>query len=276
MSKEEQILVIPAALAMDAIKAASIRLSGSLPESTDGFFPSDDSLLPILQENATFVPRQPAEDNPELKQLIVYALVTHGDKILCYKRGKVGAEARLHAKHSVGIGGHINPEDWDLGATGAQAFNTALARELQEEVGILGSHIAGVRLLGLVNEDGTDVGRVHLGLVYEVGLAGIAGLKFEEALVEPQWLSMAELKASEELELWSSLVVEAVQHRPGYQVRVIEEKDDLDDRLDRLNAFLDSPQFDDVDPAERERMLKQRNCMAELSAILGERIDAFQ
>jgi predicted NUDIX family phosphoesterase len=158
MSTEEQILVVPAALAMDAIKAASIRTNGKLPESTDGFFPSDDSLLPILQENATFVPRQPAEDNPELKQLIVYALVTHDGKVLCYKRGKVGAEVRLHAQHSVGIGGHINPEDWDLGATGVQAFNTALARELQEEIGILGSHIAGVRLLGLVNEDGTDVG----------------------------------------------------------------------------------------------------------------------
>lgn len=59
-----------------------------------------------------------------------------------------------------------------------------------------------------------------------------------------------------------------------YQVRVIKEKEDLDEKLVRLNAFL---QKNDVPliPEERERLLRQEMCMKLYSQVLGERIGAF-
>jgi predicted NUDIX family phosphoesterase len=285
MSQEEQILVVPAELAKEAIAHCYRKVGTEVV--TDGFHRASESLLPMLQEQAVFVPRTPAEEDPSLKQLIVYALVAYQGRILCYTRGKVGGEARLHAKKSIGIGGHINPEDWDLGALGAQAFRSTLTRELQEEVGILEAHIADVQFLGLVNEDQTDVGRVHLGLVYYVELFGLEGLKFEDALVNPIWVDEIDMRAEDNFELWSVLVRDAawfgtgaaprdeVPQRPDYQVRVIEEKRELDERLERLTAFLHSPKFDEVYVEERERLIRQHSLMVDLSAVLGERIAAF-
>ena len=61
--------------------------------------------------NNFFMDRGEAEDDPSHKQLIPYALFHYKGKFLNYQRGKSGGEARLHAKRSLGIGGHINPVD---------------------------------------------------------------------------------------------------------------------------------------------------------------------
>ena len=62
-------------------------------------------------KNNFFIDRGAAEEDPSFKQLIPYCLFKHGDRYLHYVRGKSGGESRLHAKGSVGIGGHINPVD---------------------------------------------------------------------------------------------------------------------------------------------------------------------
>lgn len=283
MSNNEQILVIPATVAADLID--STHPYEPQLQSRDGFHPCQDvSLLSSIHAQASFADRQPAEEDPSKKQIIVYALVAFEGKILCYKRGKVGEEVRLHAKRSIGVGGHINPEDWDLGAPGPQAFDTALTRELQEELGILTAHIESVQLLGLVNEDTSPVGQVHLGLVYMVELRGTHGLVFEEALVEPIWLTEEELLKLEDLELWSSMVRDALfaqkgvvdeAVRPAYQQRVIIEKEVLDAKLAKLALFRDSRGFLDLDAEEQHRLVRQHDIMADYSQVLGERIAAF-
>ncbi len=283
MSNNEQILVIPATVAADLID--STHPYEPQLQSRDGFHPCQDvSLLSSIHAQASFADRQPAEEDPSKKQIIVYALVAFEGQVLCYKRGKVGEEVRLHAKRSIGVGGHINPEDWDLGAPGPQAFDTALTRELQEELGILTAHIESVQLLGLVNEDTSPVGQVHLGLVYMVELRGTHGLVFEEALVEPIWLAEGDLLRLDDLELWSSLVrdalfatkqVEPDTGIPEWQSRVITEKDDLDIKLGKLGEFLHTQMFADLPADERERMVRQHNHMTDYSKVLGERIQAF-
>lgn len=60
-----------------------------------------------------------------------------------------------------------------------------------------------------------------------------------------------------------------------HQIRVVAEKRELDERLQRLVAFMDAVTFAELPEAERARMTRQRDVMTELSAVLGERIDAF-
>ena len=92
--------------------------------------------LPVFLEpgNHFFVPRAEAEEDPSLKQLIPYVVVTAGEKLLHYRRGSGSGETRLLKKGSVGIGGHINDGDGLGEAFDAAAYQRALMRELQEEL----------------------------------------------------------------------------------------------------------------------------------------------
>jgi hypothetical protein len=62
---------------------------------------------------------------------------------------------------------------------------------------------------------------------------------------------------------------------PPHQIRVMAEKHERDAELDRLVAFMGTATFAELPEAERARMTRQRDLMTELSAVLGERIEAF-
>ncbi len=247
----------------------------------EGFHEAFNGHLMWLAASAKFVPRAPAESDPTLKQLIVYAIVEHDGKTLCYTRGKVGEEVRLHAKRSIGVGGHINPGDVDLADPGVKVFQDAVTRELTEELGLLQAHIKGATLIGVVNENASPVGQVHLGLVYHVQLHGTHGVAFEETMVNPVWLSDDELVAVEDLEPWSHIIrgylrpAQPDTDMPGWQTLVINEKAQLDEKLVVLTTFLGTPAFDALRVEERERLTRQHNHMTEYSKVLGERIQAF-
>jgi hypothetical protein len=61
----------------------------------------------------------------------------------------------------------------------------------------------------------------------------------------------------------------------AFQERVIDEKAQLDDRLDKLSAFLKRASSQQVPGPERARLLLQENVMQQYSRILAERIAAF-
>ncbi len=60
-----------------------------------------------------------------------------------------------------------------------------------------------------------------------------------------------------------------------HELRVFEEKKQLDDRLGALRSFLDSQLFAGIAEGERYRLRRQAEVMAEYSRILAERIAAF-
>jgi hypothetical protein len=60
-----------------------------------------------------------------------------------------------------------------------------------------------------------------------------------------------------------------------YQQRVVEEAEQLDERIDKLFAFTDHPQFKLIPEDERDRMYRQLDAMRLYSLILHERIEAF-
>lgn len=60
-----------------------------------------------------------------------------------------------------------------------------------------------------------------------------------------------------------------------HEQRVVAEKADLDEKLNRLRAFIDGDVFVGLDGAEKDRLRRQAVYMGAYSAVLGDRIDAF-
>jgi predicted NUDIX family phosphoesterase len=91
--------------------------------------------------------------------------VTSGSSVLCVQRHRRQSESRLHGLWSIGIGGHIDEQD-----AGADPIRTGLRRELDEELCFREPVLAKAepRFLGLLNDDGTEVGSVHVGLVFQL------------------------------------------------------------------------------------------------------------
>ena len=170
-----------------------------------------DRYLPSLlaRENNFFTPRAPAETNPELKQIIPYVLLVHGERVFHYVRGKKAGEQRLVAKGSLGIGGHMNDGDEGLFALDREAYNVAVQREVAEEVFIetkFTNHI-----VALLNDDSNEVGRVHLGVVHIFRLESDAARKRESVITESGFLTIPELRARRDtLETWSQLCLDGL------------------------------------------------------------------
>lgn len=157
--------------------------------------------------NNLFLPRSAAEDDPSYKQLIPYLLIRHGDHLLRYTRGKTGGESRLHAKISIGIGGHINDGDTQATHFDEATYNRAVERELHEELTITGSYHQ--RIAALLNDDDTPVGRVHLGIVHVIDVDSPLITPREDAIGELAFTTVAELFSERErLENWSRLCLD--------------------------------------------------------------------
>jgi predicted NUDIX family phosphoesterase len=180
---------------------------------TDGMDVAVERLLDPA--NHFFMDRAEAEEDPSFKQLIPYCVFRHGERILHYTRGKSGGESRLHAKISVGVGGHINPVDADSGRTGPEVYHAAVARELEEELELPGGQSQ--RIIGLLNDDSNPVGRVHLGIVHLIDIESDAVSSREDALANLAFSPLADLNSEhfERLETWSAFCVRHLAEMRG-------------------------------------------------------------
>lgn len=61
----------------------------------------------------------------------------------------------------------------------------------------------------------------------------------------------------------------------AHQERVITEKADLDEKIEKLRVFFTTPLFGGLDGAEQDRLSRQFSYMCSYSAVLEERIAAF-
>ena len=167
-----------------------------------------EKYLPALlaRENNFFTARTAAETNPALKQIIPYVVLVHGETVLHYVRGKKGGEQRLVAKGSIGIGGHMNDEDEGLFAFDRAAYDAAVQREVGEELRLETGYTN--HLVALLNDDSSEVGQVHLGVVHVFRLESAEVQKGEAMITELQFLNRAQLQARKEnLENWSQYCV---------------------------------------------------------------------
>lgn len=154
-----------------------------------------------------FVERATAERTPSWKQVIPYTLVQSGERILLTRRTKNGGEARLHDKHSIGIGGHINPIDLEEGAL-RNPLPAGARREIAEELDVRGS--CEMRAVGILNDDSNSVGAVHVGVVHVMRVEGSVEVREKEQL-EGRLVTPLELRELAErganLETWTKLLL---------------------------------------------------------------------
>jgi predicted NUDIX family phosphoesterase len=211
LSTEEQILVVPT------------RLFHELG-CFQGFSDRVDHYLPVLlhESNTQYRPRSLMEQDPTFKQLIPYVVFrVHANDgqhhYFHYTRGSGQGEQRLHAKKSVGVGGHISLED----AQHPDAYFAGMQRELDEEIHFGpvvqdGSPAAASpslaqrfgQIIGLINDDSNEVGKVHLGVVHLVDLAEPVVTAREKDLLEARFSSPQKLtEMLGQFETWSQIAL---------------------------------------------------------------------
>ena len=164
----------------------------------------------LSRGNNFFLPRTQAENDPTHKQIIPYVLIAFENRLLYYVRGKKTGEQRLVAKGSIGIGGHMNEGDESLFALDEAAYRVGVEREVNEEIKI--DTEFDDRIAALLNDDSTEVGQVHLGIVHVFKLAKPKVEKREAMITNLAFLTKAELVARREsLESWSQICVDSLE-----------------------------------------------------------------
>ncbi len=166
-----------------------------------------EKYLPVVtaQANLRYRNRSDAEQDRRYKQLIPYVLILCNGRILRYRRGKGGQETRLHGLYSVGIGGHISEED-HVFFSKDRGYEDGMRRELKEEVAIDEVKETAV---AVINDDSTDVGSVHFGVVHLMHVANenVAGRR--SGIVGPEFVPLADaVKDPAGYESWSRFCLE--------------------------------------------------------------------
>jgi predicted NUDIX family phosphoesterase len=196
-SQSERVLVVP---------SAELDRLGRF----QGFSRQAESYLHELltPEFACYKARSDVEDDPGFKQIIPYVVFQSSGKVFCYTRGSSGGEARLRRRRSLGIGGHVAEDDAEGRGT-LDAYEMALARELAEEVNVASPGV--MSRVGLINDDSTPVGQVHLGVVHLFELERPEVSPREDGISEPGFIPRASLRDDWDLfETWSQICIDAL------------------------------------------------------------------
>lgn len=132
------------------------------------------------------------ENNERFVQPIPYAVVKKGESIFVYERLTSSGESRLHGKKSIGVGGHMNPEESVKDFSELLKINSV--RELDEELQFFDSSaqelvsvvdaVTSVSSLkqvkNIIASDKSEVDKVHIGLLQEIELKQSIGIAVKE------------------------------------------------------------------------------------------------
>ncbi len=185
----ELVYVVPRALVMPDAGWLGIRTTGA------------QAVLDSIAAGGRFAPRPAMEVDPSYKQVIPYLVLRDGPRWFLMQRTRGGADSRLHELWSIGVGGHLNPGDSDV--------HGGLAREWREE--LAADFEPDYRLVGLLNDDTTDVGRVHLGVVFVADAGGRPVAVRETDKLTGGFAPAGTVRSvRDRLETWSRIVFDAL------------------------------------------------------------------
>jgi len=180
-----------------------------------GLIKENSKVLKRIVQNGLFLRRSELEEDPSFKQIIPYAIISNKEPELSgvrqsqsyylFRRESRQAEKRLHNKISLGVGGHMNPGD--LMESEEQYLIDELKRELYEEVKLLnGCLIEEIEFIGFINDDTIPVGRVHIGLLYNIHVSNKEVYINETDKMTADWIDKPNLaEFYEGMETWSKI-----------------------------------------------------------------------
>lgn len=187
---EERVLVVPRAVVPDGGDWYGLRRDGIA------------AFLDAVRSHGRFEPRAAMEVDPTHKQVIPYLVLRDGPRTFLMRRTKAGGDARLHDRWSIGVGGHLDPGDRDLIG--------GLRREWREELDA--GWEPAFEPVALLNDDTTEVGAVHVGVVFVAEAAGRPVGVRETDKLEGRFADPREVDAvADGLETWSALVWAALR-----------------------------------------------------------------
>jgi len=159
-----------------------------------GLIKEDGEVLKKIIQNGLFRKRSEMEEDPSFKQIIPYAIISNKGSYFIFKRTSGQTEKRLHNKFSLGVGGHMNPGNPK--DSKEQYLLNELKRELFEEVKLLnGCLIEDIEFVGFINDDAIPVGRVHIGLLYNIHVSNKDVVIHETDKMTADWIDKADLAA---------------------------------------------------------------------------------
>jgi predicted NUDIX family phosphoesterase len=187
-----------------------------------GLIKGNSEVLKRIVQNGLFLRRSELEEDPSFKQIIPYAIISNKepeprawrDKLrgvrqsqsfYLFKRTSNQTEKRLHNKFSLGVGGHMNPHD--SMEPKEQYLIDELKRELYEEVKLLnGCLIEDIEFIGFINDDTISVGRVHIGLLYNIHVSNKDVYINETDKMTADWIDKPNLaEFYEGMETWTKI-----------------------------------------------------------------------
>jgi len=162
--------------------------------------------LKQIVQKGLFRKRSELEEDPSFKQVISYAVISNSNSYYLFRRTSGQREKRLHNQLSLGVGGHMNPGDSK--ESDEQYLISELKRELSEEVRLLnGCSIVDIEFIGFINDDTIPVGRVHIGLLYNIHLSNRDVVINETDRMTAEWIDNADLASFYEgMETWSKII----------------------------------------------------------------------
>jgi len=171
-----------------------------------GLIYGNSDALKMIVQKGLFRKRNELEKDPSFKQIIPYAIISNKESFYLFKRTSRQAEKRLHNKFSLGVGGHMNPGN--LKEPNEQYFINELKRELFEEVRLLnGCLIEDIEFIGLINDDTIPVGRVHIGLLYNIHVSNKNVVINETDRMTADWIDKPDLaEFYEGMETWTKII----------------------------------------------------------------------
>lgn len=182
------------------------------PISERGLIDAPDALLRVLRivlDSPQFVPRTEAEQSLRVQQVVPYGVLRNAEgKYLCAKR-RTDERPQLAGKTTMLFGGHAEVRDWNAGNPEG-VFERCLRRELHEE--LIGVTVNSARLIAIVNDRSSEMGKKHLAFVHEVLVGGRITIRRQTADREfgrdgPEWKSRDEIVAiMAKLDPWSQLI----------------------------------------------------------------------
>ena len=161
-----------------------------------------DDLLEVIADAGSFRPRRAVERDPSWKQVIPYVVLRDGERVFLMRRTTSGGDPRLHERFSIGIGGHVNPDDGDVMG--------GMRREWREEIDA--SFEPAFEPVGLLNDESDEVSAVHVGLVFCVDAGGRPVAVREHDKLEGSFATLEEARAAyPRMERWSQHVLDHLE-----------------------------------------------------------------
>ena len=186
----EKVMVVPTEL-LEAHLTSKSFITENIPHIMD-----------IIRENHLYVSREYAEYAAEYKEIIPYAVLMSKAGYFLTKRLKKQTEKRLHGMYSIGLGGHINPQEELLD----DVIIAGMRRELCEEVGLKNFQVSDC--IGIINDHAADVSNYHIGLVYPLTVNENIQVQ-ETSKMTGKWASQEEVDSRfDEMESWSKIAWE--------------------------------------------------------------------